>query len=157
MVFAAAQFLENLGQRAIALTTAGVSTDPATYSTRLPHKTVATRAGVGWIGKCTLLITEQFGSAIRITTALTETELPVAKPIDTSRCGDCTSCVEICPRKAPSGNNWQLGMQRDTFFNPFACYQAIRDMTQKVDIGEKICGIYIAGQESILQTHDASG
>ena len=141
---AAAQFLENLGQRATPLTRASVSIDPATYSTRLPHKTVATRAGMGWIGKCALLITEQFGSAIRITTVLTETELPAGKPIDTSRCDDCISCVEICPGKAPAGKNWQLGMYRDTFINIFACYEAIRDMTRKVDIDETICGMCIA-------------
>lgn len=141
---AAAQFLENLGQRAMPLTRNSVAIDPVTFSTRLPHKTVATRAGMGWIGKCALLITEQFGSAIRITTVLTQTELPVDKPIDTSRCGDCISCVEICPGRAPLGNNWQLGMHRNTFFNASACYEAIRDVTRNVDIHGTICGMCIA-------------
>ena len=44
-----------------AATTDNPYVDPDTLSTPLPHKTVATRAGIGWIGKCALLVTSDFG------------------------------------------------------------------------------------------------
>jgi len=40
----------------------------------MPQKTIATRAGLGWIGKTALLITPQFGSAIRLNSVLTDME-----------------------------------------------------------------------------------
>jgi epoxyqueuosine reductase QueG len=42
------------------------------HMTELPHKTMATLSGLGWIGKCALLITKEFGAAIRLTTVLTD-------------------------------------------------------------------------------------
>ena len=70
--------------------------------TPLPHKTVATRAGLGWIGKCALLVTKQFGSAIRLTSVLTDvyiccdTALARSKSIgiETTICG---RCIAVCP------------------------------------------------------------
>jgi epoxyqueuosine reductase QueG len=63
--------------------------DSQTLSTGLPHKTTATLAGLGWIGKCALLVTERYGSAIRLTAVLTEAELPCGEPVSRSRCGAC--------------------------------------------------------------------
>ena len=140
---AAVRFLESLERRAVPLA-ATSTTDSATLSVRLPHKTVATRAGLGWIGKCALLVTEQFGSAIRLVTVLTDSELPADRPAETSRCGSCTSCVEICPGRAPTGKDWQPGMYRGTLFNPFACARAAREMARKEGIDETICGMCIA-------------
>src|SRR3972149_6365013 len=45
--------------------------DKVNLTSRLPHKTVATRAGLGWVGKCALLVTKKFGSALRVTQGLT--------------------------------------------------------------------------------------
>ena len=36
------------------------------HTTYLPHKTLATLSGIGWIGKCALLVTQKYGSAIRL-------------------------------------------------------------------------------------------
>lgn len=47
-------------------------TDEANFISDLPHKTVATRAGLGWIGKSALLISEDFGGALRLTSVLTD-------------------------------------------------------------------------------------
>jgi epoxyqueuosine reductase QueG len=58
-------------------------------ATALPHKTVATRAGLGWIGDCALLVTTTFGAAVRLTSVLTDAPLVCAEPIDESRCGTC--------------------------------------------------------------------
>lgn len=59
----ACQLLTTNGFEAVSKAPTYVGIDPVTRSTILPHKTVATRAGIGWIGKCALLVTEKYGSA----------------------------------------------------------------------------------------------
>ena len=46
----------------------------------LPHKAVACRAGLGWIGKNNLLTTPDFGGAVRLCTVVTDAPLPTAEP-----------------------------------------------------------------------------
>jgi epoxyqueuosine reductase len=139
-----AAYLIERGYAALPLAATDVGIDPATHSTRLPHKTVATLAGLGWIGKCALLITEEYGSAIRIASVLTDAPLPVAEPVRESRCGDCTACVAVCPGAAPSGQHWQPGVPRDGFFDAFACRRAARELAGRAGIDESICGMCIA-------------
>ncbi len=139
------RFLEERGYKAKWVGAADIVIDRETLSTRLPHKTVATRAGLGWIGKCALLITRAFGSAIRITTVLTDAELPTGHAIDASQCGNCQACVDVCPGHAPSGKNWQADLKRDSFFNASACRQAAREQAlRRLDIKETLCGMCIA-------------
>jgi len=141
----AAEFLEERGHQAKSFAATDVGIDPRTHSTPLPHKTVATRAGLGWIGKCALLVTKPFGSAARITTVLTDAELPTGDPVNTSQCGDCRVCVDACPADAPSGKNWQVDVHRDSFFNAFACCKTARAMSsERIGILITICGICIA-------------
>lgn len=110
----------------------------------LPHKTVATRAGLGWIGKCALLVTKEFGSAIRLGSILTDAELPAAEPINESLCGECSACVDMCPAAAPSGNFWQKGMVREDFYDAVACYRQTRQWKHQRQLHHHICGICIA-------------
>lgn len=140
----ARDLIEAHGHRAIAKEPTHVGIDPETHSTILPHKTAATKAGLGWIGKCALLVTEKYGSALRITTVLTDAELEVGEPITGSRCNDCIICVDSCPGKAPSGKNWNPNLHRDSFYDAFACAEAAREQAQaKLGIDDTICGICI--------------
>ena len=124
---------------------AGSGYDPRALSTRLPHKTVATRARLGWIGKCALLVTETYGSAIRLTTVLTDAVLPASEPMDEAHCGNCTICVTACPCHAPSGRNWQPGLERKALFDAFACEKAAQEvMKEKTGTEYPLCGICIA-------------
>src|SRR5512133_2968352 len=69
--------------------------------TDLSHKMVATRAGLGWIGKTDLFISKRFGPRLRLVSILLNEPLESkSKPIDASRCGSCTKCVDLCPAKA---------------------------------------------------------
>jgi epoxyqueuosine reductase QueG len=113
-------------------------------STSLPHKTVATRAGIGWIGKCALLVTKQFGSAVRLITILTNAAVPVADPVDRSSCGECWACVEICPAGAPSDVLWRKGMARKELFDAVGCYRQTKKWQETRDITRHICGMCIA-------------
>ncbi len=141
----AVQFLEERGYKAKWCAATSVGIDPETLSTRLPHKTTATRAGLGWIGKCALLVTKQFGSAVRITTVLTDAQLPTNHPVDVVLCGKCTACVDACPAHAVSGKDWRIDLHRDAFYDPFACRKtAIEQMVKNTGIRETLCGICIA-------------
>jgi epoxyqueuosine reductase QueG len=140
----AAAFLRERGFRARASGATVTVLDEKTLATQLPHKTVATRAGVGWIGKCALLISRQFGSAVRYNTVLTDAPLPVGTPVEVAECGDCVACVEACPAGAPSGKPWRVGDRREDRFDAFACCEAVRQLCRAQGIDEVICGICIA-------------
>jgi epoxyqueuosine reductase len=88
-----------------------------------PHKTAATRAGLGWIGRHCQLITRPFGSWIRLGTVFTDMELPSGPPIEKSFCGTCMRCVEACPAKALKGNMWYPGLAREELLDVSACDQ----------------------------------
>jgi epoxyqueuosine reductase len=121
-------------------TNSSVSYNPLNMSTVLPHKTAATLSGLGWIGKCALLITREFGSAVRITTVLTDAALPAGKPCDTSRCGSCDECVQACPGHAVSGKLWSAGITRESLFDAFACRKTAYEQAARIGVHETICG-----------------
>lgn len=144
IVTAGADFLRQRGYRAFAQTTEAVR-EFGCYRTALPHKTVATRAGLGWIGKCALLVTEPYGSAVRLSSLLTDVPLVCGKPFDESRCGSCTACRDVCPGMAVSGKPWRLGVDRDEFFDPLACRGAARKLAaEKLHEEITLCGKCIA-------------
>ncbi len=126
-----ANIIKDLGYEALPQTRAYVEQFEKVYTTRLPHKTVATRAGLGWIGKSALLVTKQYGSMIRISSILTNTPLETAQPIDMSECGNCNECTDACPARAISGKLWNVGMDRDTFYNAAFCRKTARERAMK--------------------------
>lgn len=140
----AAGLLRRSGHRAVAVGATVEKLDLETLATSLPHKTVATRAGLGWVGKCALLITKGFGAAVRLSTVLTDASLKVGKPVEASRCGECTECVEVCPAGAPSGRHWQAGQRRESFFDAFACCRMAQQRAGRIGSPYTICGICIA-------------
>jgi epoxyqueuosine reductase len=144
----AANLLETHGHRAVraAPTLRGDEQDLRVYRTDLPHKTVATRAGLGWIGKDALLITKEFGAAVRLTTVLTDAEFETGAPVNRSKCGKCTGCVDACPGRAMTGQNWRVGVDRDALVNTFACAEAAAGFAPIVGADPKtnICGVCIA-------------
>jgi len=86
-----------------------------------PHKTAATRAGLGWVGRNCQLITRLFGSWIRLGTVFTDIEIPCGPPIKRNFCGRCVRCVEACPAKALKGNAWYPGIPREELLDVNAC------------------------------------
>ena len=118
--------------------------DKSTLSTLLPHKTVATLSGMGWIGRNACLITADYGSAVRITSVLTDAPLSLSIPVQSSECGDCSKCLEACPGSAIKGSIWQHGTERDDLYDAFACRETIMRVSEEAGIPKRICGICIA-------------
>jgi epoxyqueuosine reductase QueG len=139
----AAALLLQRGFAAIALEPTTEDFDAVRLRAGLSHKIAATRSGLGWIGKNALVITKACGSAIRLTTVLTDAPLETDHPLDKSKCGPCSACVEICPAHAPSGTNWHLGLNRDDFFDAFACCRKATEFCEREGIDSTICGICI--------------
>ena len=141
IVAGGAEILSKMGYRAIAQTREYVGSGEINDSTTLPHKTVATRAGIGWIGKSALLVTDLYGSAIRLSSILTDAPLNKALPINKSRCGDCMICARTCPAGAVSGKLWEVGLYRDEFFDAVKCRKTARERARQGFGGEiTICG-----------------
>lgn len=65
----------------------------------LSDRAVAERAGLGWVGKNTSLITHEFGSWVYLGEMLTNVAFPPDTPIE-DECGDCTLCIDSCPTGA---------------------------------------------------------
>jgi epoxyqueuosine reductase QueG len=139
----AVDILISQGYKAVALKPTIKQVDLTKIDANLPHKTIATKAALGWIGKSALLITKRYGAAIRLASVLTDADLDTAEPIEQSMCGDCRDCVDHCPAKAIKGNNWQLGFSRDAIYDAFACCETATKLAKKIQIQSTICGICI--------------
>jgi epoxyqueuosine reductase QueG len=118
------------GALAAELQTRGFRSQPLAASKRtdtvhiqgdFPHKTAATRAGLGWVGRHCQLITRPFGPWIRLGTVFTDAELSCGPPIERSFCGRCTRCVDACPARALKGNAWSPTTPRESILDVQAC------------------------------------
>lgn len=80
---------------------AGAGTDCRSYVDHGPvlEKAFARQAGIGFVGKNTLLITEAFGSWVFLSVILTTLELETGTA-RTSECGTCRACLDACPTGA---------------------------------------------------------
>ncbi len=137
------EILISQGYKAVALEPTIEKVYLTSLDTPLPHKTVATKAALGWIGKSALLITKRYGAAIRLATVLTDAGLDIAAPVEQSMCGDCHHCVDHCPVKAIKGKNWQLGSSRDSIYDAFVCCETATKLSKKIKVQSTICGICI--------------
>lgn len=110
------------------------------------HKMVATRAGLGWIGKTDLFISKKFGPRLRLASVIVDYPLkPSNTPIDKSRCGKCRLCVEACPAKAANGKLWDIHVDRDQFYSVRKCKETAYRLTlERIGKDEGLCGICVS-------------
>lgn len=95
-------YLGKIGHQSMTLGEAqGVLEDAGLKHDDVPlfkHNVIAANAGLGWIGKCGLVVTKPYGSAIRLNTLLTNAPFTCCEQAFLSRCGRCDECLEVCPK-----------------------------------------------------------
>ena len=71
-----------------------------TDSAPILEKALAEKAGLGWIGKNTLVMSRDAGSWFFLGEMFTDIPLTLDLPTTSSHCGSCTSCIDVCPTNA---------------------------------------------------------
>ncbi|HBN04647.1 MAG TPA: hypothetical protein DD434_02510, partial [Bacteroidales bacterium] len=101
---------------------------PFVDSAPIFEKVIAKKAGLGWIGKNSLLINKTFGSKILIGEIITDFSTDYINEIEKDLCKDCNNCINSCPNKS---------IQNDCIINSNLCnsYQTIEN---KNNIAENI-------------------
>ncbi|AEF17705.1 4Fe-4S ferredoxin iron-sulfur binding domain-containing protein [Thermoanaerobacterium xylanolyticum LX-11] len=134
--------LEEWGYNALAVPASQSIKELGEYRGLFQHKTAATMAGLGWIGKNGLLVTEKYGPRVRLGTVLTDFNLNPGIPVTESRCGDCNLCVTSCPAMALHGRLWKVGMDRKEIVDAHACSEYMNKNFKHIGRGS-VCGICI--------------
>lgn len=140
---------ETAEELAVAIRKKGYRAQPLAASERtdtegikgdFPHKTAATRAGLGWIGRHCQLITRKYGSWVRLGTVFTSMELPPGTPSMRSFCGRCSRCVDACPAGALKGQAWYPGLPREEMLDVEKCDRWKKERYSEYH-GGHVCGI----------------
>ena len=92
----------------------GAMTKSMVDTGELSDRAVAERAGIGWSGKNTNIITPEFGSYVYLGELITNVPFEPDQPME-DQCGTCNKCVEVCPTGALVQGG-QLNAQRCVAF-----------------------------------------
>lgn len=93
--------LKRINVLAEMLRSAGATTArPYVDTGPVPERELAERAGLGWIGKNTMLLRPGVGSWFVIGSIFTDLPLAIDDPLGTEHCGSCTRCLDACPTGA---------------------------------------------------------
>lgn len=68
------------------------------------EKALARKAGLGWMGKNTLILNRKAGSWFFLGELLVDLPLPIDQLNDRDHCGKCTACLQVCPTQAFVGD-----------------------------------------------------
>ena len=101
------------------------------------EKALARNAGLGWIGKHTLLLDRDAGSWFFLGELYTDLPLPVDTP-STAHCGTCTRCIDVCPTQAITGP-YQLDARRCISYLTIESKDAIPEELRPL-IGNRVFG-----------------
>ena len=92
------QRLKQLGER-ITTVVANLGFRPFVDSAPVLERPLAAKAGLGWIGKHSLLLSEDAGSWFFLGELLVNIPLPIDQPVEKD-CGSCVACITSCPTGA---------------------------------------------------------
>jgi epoxyqueuosine reductase len=117
-----------------------------TLKAEISHKMVASRSGLGWIGKTDLFISNKFGPRLRLVSILLKDKVtPKLALINKSCCGNCNICVDICPAQAANGLSWDITIEREKFFDAWKCRkQCVKFGEERFGFDSRVCGICVS-------------
>ncbi len=121
------RYIKNLGYDAFALTMKRNECNMEKLLSILPYKTIATKAGLGWIGRSALFVTPEYGSAVALGGILTDMPLEFGEPITDSECDECTNCQDACPVGAINPQKWNNRLNREDIIDIEVCSEYIID------------------------------
>jgi epoxyqueuosine reductase QueG len=131
--FEAAELLQSAGYASLAVPASQIICRRPMVG-HISHKLIGWAAGLGWIGRSTLLVHPQFGARMRYVTVLTDAALPPGRPIQQD-CGPCRDCIAACPAHAIGETREQFGLD--------ACFEKLTEFSKLEGIGQHICGICV--------------
>jgi epoxyqueuosine reductase len=88
------------GFRSFPLPAAGCPTDQRFLKSLFSYKHAAQIAGLGTIGRHSMLITPEFGPRVRLACLLTEVPVEPSPPLGKDYCFNCQACIQACPAQA---------------------------------------------------------
>ena len=125
--------IQDAGCRALAVPASQIiRKDPMTG--HISHKLLGWAAGIGFIGRNTLLVHPIYGAQMRYVSVLTDMPLTPDDPHG-GDCGTCRACIAVCPARA-------IGSRREDF-DLNACYGKLTEFTRIPFIGQHICGVCV--------------
>ena len=131
--FGLALLLQRAGYRAIAVPASQV-TESGGRRGLVSHRLIAYAAGLGWIGRPTLLVHPQYGARMRYASVLTNAAYPPGEMMEPG-CGTCHACMDACPARAIKESSRE--------FDAAACFEKLCEFRKLPFIGQHICGICI--------------
>lgn len=140
IAFRLSREIEKLGFSALPVAGSQSQGKENPYNGVIPHKTAAVLSGLGFVGKSGLFISQDYGSAVRLATILTDMPLSPEKPIIQNGCGKCNLCADSCPAGAIFGAVPDETRERN--FDPEKCSRYMKDHFQDIGRGS-VCGICI--------------
>ncbi len=116
-VYELADLLRKEGYRSLPLPAAGCPMDQRSLTAIFSYKHAAVLAGLGRIGRHTMLISPQYGPRQRLACLLTEAPMEPSSGVQKDTCLQCDACIRACPTQALK----EPDPGRAYSMNPFAC------------------------------------
>ena len=104
-------------------------------------KFAAVNAGLGWIGKNDVVITEKYGPRVRLSVILINEQFDYGDKILKSNCPEnCNKCVDACPYNALHGVQWDINSLRSDIIDYRLCNEK-RSLFIKTHGRKNACGL----------------
>lgn len=100
----------------------------------ISHKLLSHYAGLGFRGRCNLLIHPKYGARLRLASVLTDYPLKVDTPLDLN-CVECKKCIDTCPANAIRENYSDFDLEK--------CKEQLKLFSKNDNLSQYICGICV--------------